>query len=78
MWPHLEGVPVAKYLLGLWFGLGLAADVGFGAWARQKLLAEFRLAATRRYEPLLGFWKRVLSRGERASPAVPQGEAPHS
>jgi ABC-type transport system involved in multi-copper enzyme maturation permease subunit len=78
VWPSAEDKPVLKLLLGLWFGLGLAADLGFGAWARHKLLAEFRLAATQRYEPLLGFWKRVLSRGVPGSPEPPQGEPPHS
>ena len=41
-------------------GVGLAADLGFGAWARYRLLSEFRLAATRRYEARPGFWKRLL------------------
>jgi len=76
VWPNAGDKSVLKFLLGLWFALGLAADLGFGAWARHKLLAEFRLAATRRYEPLLGFWKRVLRRGEPVSPAPPQGENP--
>jgi ABC-type Na+ efflux pump permease subunit len=74
VWPNPEDKPVLKLLLGLWFGLGLAADLGFGAWARYKLLTEFRLAATRRYEPHLGFWKRVRSRGEPGGPALPQTE----
>jgi hypothetical protein len=69
--PNIEDKPVLKLLLGSWMGLGLAADFGFGAWARHKLLTEFRLAATRRYEPHLGFWKRVLSRGEPDSGVPP-------
>jgi ABC-type Na+ efflux pump permease subunit len=76
VWPRLEGGSFTA--LGLWFGLGLAADLGFGAWARHKLLTEFRLAATRRYEPPLGFWKRVLSRAEPGSSMPPQDQAPHS
>ena len=72
------GIINFMFFLGLWFGLGLAADLGFGAWARYKLLTEFRLAATRRYEPPPGFWKRVLRGGEPSSPAPPQGEAPQS
>jgi hypothetical protein len=71
VWPNIEDKPVLKLLLGSWVGLGLAADLGFGAWARHKLLTEFRLAATRRYEPRLGFWKRVLHRGEPGSRVPP-------
>ena len=65
LWPNAEGPLVPLCFLGLWFGLGLAADLGFGAWARHKLLTEFRLAATRRYEPRPGFWKRLLGRNVR-------------
>jgi ABC-type Na+ efflux pump permease subunit len=71
VWPNIEDKPVLKLLLGSWLGLGLAVDLGFGAWAKHKLLTEFRLAATRRYEPRLGFWKRVLSRGEPGSRVPP-------
>ena len=78
VWPNAEDKPVEKLMLGLWFGLGLAADLGFGAWARYKLLTEFRFMATRRYEPLLGFWKRVLRRAEPGSSAPPRVELGHS
>jgi hypothetical protein len=71
-WPNADDTQVLKLLLGLWFGLGLAADLGFGARARHKLLTEFRLAATRRYEPLPGFWKRLLGGGGLTSAAPPQ------
>jgi ABC-type Na+ efflux pump permease subunit len=53
-----------KFFVGVWVGLSLAADVGFGAWARHKLLTELRLAAAERYSPRLGFWRRLLGRGE--------------
>jgi ABC-type transport system involved in multi-copper enzyme maturation permease subunit len=59
-WPNAENEPMQKVLLGAWLGVGLAVDLGFGAWARYKLLTEFRLAATRRYEARPGFWKRWL------------------
>jgi ABC-type transport system involved in multi-copper enzyme maturation permease subunit len=52
-WPHM--------LLGLWFGLGLAADIAFSISARRRLLAEFRLAAVQRYTPRAGFWKRLFT-----------------
>jgi hypothetical protein len=69
--PNIEDKLVLKLLLGSWLGLGLAADLVFGARARHKLLTEFRLAATRRYEPRLGFWKRVRSQGEPGSRLPP-------
>ena len=60
-WPNAGDEPPQKFFLGAWLGVGLAVDLGFGAWARYKLLTEFRLAATRRYEAQPGFWKRLLS-----------------
>jgi hypothetical protein len=60
-WPqHAEDEPLQKLFLGAWLGVGLAADLGFGAWARYRLLTEFRLAATQRYEARPAFWKRLL------------------
>ncbi len=52
--------PGLRLFLLLWFVLGLAADLGFGTYARQKLLTEFRLAAQRRYDTPFGFWKRFV------------------
>ena len=43
----------------LWLVFGLAADVGFGLWARQRLLSEFRRAAAERCYSSGGFWKSV-------------------
>ena len=42
----------------VWFGAGLLADLGFGLWARQKLLTEFREAATWRYQRRAAWWTR--------------------
>ncbi len=64
VWPHLEAWPTLPLFLGLWVGMGLAVDAGFGGWARHRLLADFRLAATRRFERGRGFWStlaRVLA-----------------
>lgn len=55
--------PGWAFFVGLWFILGLATDISFAAWSRQKLLTRFRVAAQRRYEPARGFWKRLLSAG---------------
>jgi ABC-type transport system involved in cytochrome c biogenesis permease component len=56
-----------KAFLGFWFAVGLATDIGFGFWARQKLLTEFREAATRRYQRRTAWWKRVLGKGGATS-----------
>jgi hypothetical protein len=47
--------------------VGLVADVGFGYWARHKLLTEFRVAATWRYERRVSWWKRLLGAGPARS-----------
>ena len=60
-----------KFFLALWVGLGVLTDVGFGVWARHKLLTEFRLAAAQRYAPGAGFWKRLLGVREPNSPPAP-------
>ena len=57
-----SGSPGPGFYVGLWFFLGVAADVGFGAWARHKLLTRFRVVAQQRYAPAAGFWRRVLGR----------------
>jgi ABC-type transport system involved in multi-copper enzyme maturation permease subunit len=73
VWSNADDTQVLKLFLGLWFGLGLAADLGFGAWARHRLVTDFRLAATRRYELLPSFWKRLLGGGETGHAASSQG-----
>jgi len=55
--------PRETTLVALWLALGLTTDIGFGAWARYKLQAEFRQAAAQRYAPRAGFRK-----GLRAGP----------
>jgi ABC-type Na+ efflux pump permease subunit len=59
--------PGEKFFFGLWFAIGLAVDIGFGTWARHKLLTEFRLAAAQRYLERAGFWKRLFVGNEGAS-----------
>jgi hypothetical protein len=53
--------PDWKFFLGLWFGLGMVTDLGFGLWARQKLLLEFRLASQQPYGSVSDFWKGWFS-----------------
>jgi hypothetical protein len=49
------------FLLGLWFVVGIVTDLGFGGWARQKILTEFRVAATQRYAQRESLWKRMFT-----------------
>lgn len=42
----------------MWFGFGILTDVGFGGWARHKLLTEFRVIAAQRYQPKPSWWRR--------------------
>jgi len=72
-WRNANDEPALTFLLGCWFGLGMVADLGFGAYARHQLLTQFRLAAARRYEARPGFWKRLL--GCRAKVPGPAGNA---
>jgi ABC-type transport system involved in cytochrome c biogenesis permease component len=46
----------------LWFGFGILADVGFGFWARHKLLTEFRALAAQRYQPKPSWWRQLFGK----------------
>ena len=52
--------PGESFFLGLWFFLGIATDVILGAWARHRLLRDFREIAARRYSRRAGFLKRIF------------------
>ena len=62
--------PETGFFLGLWFMVRLIVDFGFAAYARQKLLTEFRTAAQQRYDLQKGFWQRLFGKapaeGEKA------------
>jgi ABC-type Na+ efflux pump permease subunit len=58
--PDVQSKLEWKHFLGVWFALGLAADIGFGYWARQKLLTEFRLIAAQRFQRRPPWWKRLF------------------
>jgi hypothetical protein len=60
--------PKPELLLQWWFGLGLAADIFFGAWARHRLLTEFRLVAERRFTARSGLWIWMRPRAESDHP----------
>jgi len=79
LWPNLEGQPVLQIFFAAWLLAGLAVDAGFAILARHRLLTNFRLAATRRYERAPGFWAPLVKilplprrkgegRGEQESP----------
>ena len=71
IWSGQGHEPSWKLFVGLWVGLGLAADLGFGLWARFKLLTEFRAAAEQRYSGRSGFWKRLFAGREPGTVEVP-------
>jgi ABC-type transport system involved in cytochrome c biogenesis permease component len=58
---HRGDAPGPAFFLGLWFVLGLVADLGFGLSARQKIMMEFRLVASQRFAPRPGLWRRLFS-----------------
>jgi ABC-type transport system involved in multi-copper enzyme maturation permease subunit len=62
-----------KVLLGSWVVVGVAADIGFGSWAKHKLLTEFRVAATQRYEQRPRAWRQPSNQTTEAS-AMPLEE----
>jgi hypothetical protein len=66
-----EPEPFPNFFLGLWFVLGLIVDFGFAAYARQKLLTEFRVAAQQRYELQKGFWQRLFGKAPADAGKVP-------
>ncbi len=67
--------PGWKFFLGLWFVLGLVADLGFALSARHNLLTRFRQTAQERYQARAGFWKR-LAAGLRPAPSPPPVQPP--
>ena len=62
--------PGPKFFLGLWFVVGLGTDFLFASRARFKLLTEFRVAATQKYERRRGRFKRSLPPRQRPAPPV--------
>lgn len=60
--------PDWKFFLGLWFVLGIAVDLLFGAWARHKLRTQFRAVSQQRYSQNSGFWKSMLGGTTEGSP----------
>jgi hypothetical protein len=51
-----------KFILGLWFGLGLLTDLAFGVVAALHLCARFRALALRHYAPTPSRFRRVFIR----------------
>ena len=59
------------FYLGLWFALGMIADVYFGFWARFRLLRDLRTVATQRFVAGRTFWSWLKPRRRPSSPALP-------
>lgn len=53
------GFSVAKHSIYFWLFISLAANIGFGWWARARLLNDFREIATKRYDHHRGFFARA-------------------
>ena len=55
--------PGWKFLLILWFGIGMIADAVFGVNAWRNLNTTFREVATQRFGSAPPLWRKVLQRG---------------
>lgn len=53
--------PRPEFYLAFWCASGLLTDLWFAAFARHKLLTEFRLMAQQRYASISGSWPRFLT-----------------
>ena len=62
--------PTWMFFLGLWFGLGIGADVLFGMLAWQKLRNQFRLAAQQQYLAPRDLWSRIFPRSADAGSSL--------
>jgi ABC-type transport system involved in multi-copper enzyme maturation permease subunit len=67
--------PAWAFFLGSWFVLGVGFDIGFAAFARHKLLTDFRLVAERRYTSRAAFLSSLWHRSPR--PPATAGGASH-
>ncbi len=77
LWPEQAGEPRWQFDLGLWFSLGIAADVFFGLLARYQLLHGFHRLAMHRFERKPSLLARLFTRSENTGPALPAtGRAP--
>ena len=54
-WSHVRG-PDARFVFGLWFGIGMLNDLVVSLLARTKLHREFRTMATDRFQPPKPSW----------------------
>jgi ABC-type Na+ efflux pump permease subunit len=60
-----------NFFVGLWIAIGAIVDLIFAAWARTKLLTEFRIVAAQRYEAPASIWKRIFFPAPRHSADLP-------
>jgi len=52
--------PSWQFVMGLYFGLGLATDLFFGLRAWRNLHTRFRVVATQRFATQAGLWQRLF------------------
>jgi ABC-type Na+ efflux pump permease subunit len=58
--------PGWKFMLVVWFGLGMAADAVFGLSAWKKLQTGFREVAVQRFSLAPSLWERLFPKGAKA------------
>jgi hypothetical protein len=51
--------PECMFMFYAWLSFGLVANLLYTAWARTKLLTDFRVVAARKYAPPLNIWQRI-------------------
>jgi ABC-type transport system involved in cytochrome c biogenesis permease component len=66
---EMHSEPGPGFFLGLWVVTGLLIDIAFAGHARNKLLKEFRVAATQRYVEKTGFFKALFTFSSGKQPA---------
>jgi len=69
VWHRVEDTWV--FYLGLWFALGMMADIYFCLWARSRLRRDLRTVATQRFVPGRPFFAWLKSPRGPPSPALP-------
>lgn len=65
--------PEPMFIFYAWLSFGLVTNLVYTAWARTKLLTQFRVIAARKYTPPLNVWQKVgrlLSRDPLAPPGA--------
>jgi hypothetical protein len=62
--------PKWPFFIGLWFGLGMFADLVFGLMAWWKVKRRFRELALQRFAPKRTWWSRWFRKAKDMPPVV--------